>query len=122
MVQHLSPTNEFGAFCSGAKIELLGSSAGPLRGLKSAAKDNFDVEGFVTGAGSPDWKEMHAPAPFTAQSIRLLLSRRVACWERRKWTSSRGARWVQMNIMRHRGIPRRRVDFLAVPPVVRHVL
>lgn len=74
MVQQLSPTNEFGAFCSGASVELPGSSAGPLRGLKFAAKDNFDIEGFVTGAGSPDWKETHAPARFTAQSIRQLLA------------------------------------------------
>jgi amidase len=74
MVQLLSPTNEFGAFCFGARVELPGSSPGPLRGLKFAAKDNFDVAGFVTGAGSPDWKETHAPPRFTAQSIRQLLA------------------------------------------------
>src|SRR5262249_4459973 len=74
MVQQLSPANDFGAFCSGARVELPGSSAGPLRGLKFAAEDNFDVEGFVTGVGSPDWKETHAPARFTAQSIRQLLA------------------------------------------------
>jgi hypothetical protein len=32
------------------------------RDLKFAAKDNFDVAGFVTGAGSPDWKETHFAA------------------------------------------------------------
>jgi amidase len=74
MVQHLSPTGEFGAFCSGARVELRGRSAGPLRGLKFAAKDNLDVEGFVTGAGSPDWKETHTPARFTAHSICQLLA------------------------------------------------
>jgi hypothetical protein len=105
MIQHLSPTNEFGAFCSGARIELSGSSAGPLRGLTFAAKDNFDVKGFVTGAGSPDWKETHAPARYTAQSIR-----------------QPARRWVEMNTMEHRGIQRRRLDFLVVPPVVQHVL
>jgi amidase len=74
MIQQSPPANKFGAFCSGARVELPGSSEGPLRGLKFAAKDNFDVEGFVTGAGNPDWKATHAPARCTARSIRQLLA------------------------------------------------
>jgi hypothetical protein len=34
----------------------------------------------------------------------------------------RGPRWVQTNIMGHRGIQPCRLDFLVVPPVAQHVL
>jgi amidase len=103
MVQHVSPTNDLGAFCSGARIELPGSSAGSLRGLKFAAKDNFDVEGFVTGAGSPDWKETHAPARFTAQSIRQLLAAGASLVGK---TQMDELAWGTLGVNEHYGTPR----------------
>src|SRR5262249_7859357 len=103
MVQQSSPTNEFGAFCSGARVELPGSSAGPLRGLKFAAKDNFDVEGFVTGAGSPDWKETHAPARFTAKSILQLLAAGASLVGK---TQMDPLAWGTLGANEHYGTPR----------------
>jgi amidase len=46
---------------------------GPLAGLTFAAKDNFDVAGHITGAGSPDWQRSHRPAYTTAAAIRALV-------------------------------------------------
>ena len=34
----------------------------PLAGLTLAAKDIFDVVGYVTGGGNPDWKSTHDAA------------------------------------------------------------
>jgi amidase len=61
------------AFCSHATAYLKGAASGPLAGLKFAAKDLFDVEGHVTGAGNPDWLCTHAPAPCTAPAVQMLV-------------------------------------------------
>jgi len=103
MVEQMSPTNEFGAFCSGARVELPGSSAGRLRSLKFAAKDNFDVEGFVTGAGSPDWKATHAQAQFTAPSIRQLLAAGASLVGK---TQMDQLAWGSLGVNEHYGTPR----------------
>ncbi len=57
----------------GGRLVVSGASDGPLKGLTFAAKDLFDVEGHVTGCGSPDWAASHEPASKTAEAIRLLL-------------------------------------------------
>jgi amidase len=44
-----------------------------LAGLTFAAKDNFDVAGHITGAGSPDWQRSHRPAHTTAAAITSLV-------------------------------------------------
>jgi len=122
MVQQLSLANEFGAFCSGARVELPGSSAGPLRGLKFAAKHNFDVEGFVTGAGSPDWKETHAPARFTAQSIRQLLAAGASLVGK---TQMDQLAYGTLGVNEHYGTPRNPATPDRIPvvlPVARHAL
>ncbi|KAK9904266.1 hypothetical protein WJX75_008073 [Coccomyxa subellipsoidea] len=54
--------------------EISGASEGPLQGLTFAAKDLYDVEGYVTGFGNPTWKETHEPAAATAPTIQALLS------------------------------------------------
>ena len=122
MVQQLSPANEFAAFRSGAKVELPGSSAGPLRGLKFAAKDNFDVEGFVTGAGSPNWKKTHAPARITAQSIRQLLAAGASLVGK---TQMDHLAYGTLGVNEHYGTPRNpaaRIEFLVVLLAVRLAL
>lgn len=65
--------DDLGAFLPGAGIRLTGAGGGPLGGLAFAAKDLFDVQGFVTGCGNPDWSRTHAPAASTAPAIRALL-------------------------------------------------
>ena len=47
--------------------------AGPLGGLRLAVKDIFDVEGQVTGAGSPGWSVGMPPAPAHAALVGLLI-------------------------------------------------
>ena len=61
------------AFCAHGPRMVRGKPGGPLAGLRFAAKDLFDVEGYVTGCGNPDWLRTHAPATATAPSIRSLL-------------------------------------------------
>ena len=61
------------AFCTHATARLDGAPAGPLAGLSFAAKDLFDVEGHVTGAGNPDWLALHSPALRTAPVVQRLV-------------------------------------------------
>ncbi|KAH9658185.1 Outer envelope protein 64 [Citrus sinensis] len=51
----------------------------PLAGLKFAIKDVFDVKGYVTGFGSPDWKRDHHEADRTAVVVTLLLKNGATC-------------------------------------------
>ncbi|XP_043726253.1 amidase 1-like [Telopea speciosissima] len=46
----------------------------PLNGLTFAIKDIFDVEGYVTGNGNPDWARTHLPAVSTAPAILAVLN------------------------------------------------
>src|SRR5438067_13884129 len=61
------------AFCTHSAARLKGSPEGPLKGLTFAAKDLFDIEGHVTGAGNPDWLDLHAPATRTAPAVQRLV-------------------------------------------------
>jgi amidase len=65
--------NRLGCFCPHGDIHIDGKAGGPLSGLSFAAKDLFDIEGHVTGAGNPDWLATHAPAAATASTVRALL-------------------------------------------------
>ncbi|XP_056697393.1 amidase 1 isoform X2 [Spinacia oleracea] len=57
------------------------SSSGelPLAGLTFAVKDIFDLEGFVTGFGNPDWARTHTPAKSTAPAVLALLKAGATC-------------------------------------------
>ncbi|MFC0406897.1 amidase [Roseomonas elaeocarpi] len=55
-------TADLNAFTHGPQPRLAGTPGGPLAGLSFAAKDLFDVAGFPTGAGNPDWARTH-PVP-----------------------------------------------------------
>src|SRR5579875_3625713 len=63
----------FGAFCKHCDVSIRGRRNGPLAGLTFAAKDNFDVAGFVCCAGNPDWLRTHPAATATAVAITALL-------------------------------------------------
>lgn len=62
-----------GAFVPAPQPHIAGKAAGPLAGLTFAAKDIFDVAGFVTGCGNPDWAKSHAPALRHAPTVARLL-------------------------------------------------
>jgi amidase len=52
---------------------LNGAGAGPLAGLTAAVKDMYDVAGYRTGGGSPDWLDAHAAATSTAPAVVRIL-------------------------------------------------
>lgn len=61
-------------FVPHAAVKVQGAPEGPLHGLTFAAKDLYDVAGFVTGAGNPSWRKTHAhPADSTATPVLQVL-------------------------------------------------
>jgi len=62
-----------GAFVPGVTVHKAPHRAGPLSGLRFAAKDLFDVAGFVTGCGNPDWAASHDMAEADAWAVDALL-------------------------------------------------
>jgi amidase len=63
----------FNAFCTHTTLNIPGAEDGPLAGLTFAAKDNFEVAGYRTAAGNPDWLRTHGPAEKTAPAVQTLL-------------------------------------------------
>lgn len=56
-----------------ADVAIAGAAGGPLAGTRFVAKDVFDVAGYPTGAGSPDWLRTHGAAALTAPAVQRLL-------------------------------------------------
>ena len=74
MTQNLHSINDtLNAFCTDSDAYIPGGD-GHLAGLTFAAKDIFDVAGYVTGCGNPAWKATHRPADATAWVIRRLVA------------------------------------------------
>ena len=65
--------DRFGAFCRDTHVEMKGAAHGPLVGLTFAVKDIYDVAGYRTGFGSPDWLRTHGPAVRTTPAVQRLL-------------------------------------------------
>ena len=65
--------DRLGAFCRDTHVERKGATHGPLLGLTFAVKDIYDVAGYRTGFGSPDWLHTHGPAVRTAPAVQRLL-------------------------------------------------
>jgi amidase len=63
----------YGAFCDFNPAQVKGAAQGPLAGLQMGVKDVFDIAGFRTGAGNPDWLRTHPPATKTAPAVQKLL-------------------------------------------------
>ena len=70
---HISHTDRLNAFCKDTDAYLEGHSGGPLSNMTFAAKDIFDIKGFVTGGGNPDWKATQNPAEQTAWAVQMLV-------------------------------------------------
>ena len=71
--------NIFRAFLPGPRVRLEPLRAGPLSGLSLAVKDLFDIKGFITGGGNPDWSATGRPAFETARAVRMLLEAGATC-------------------------------------------
>jgi amidase len=66
-------TDAVNAFVPGIELRIAGRTGGPLHGLTFAAKDLFDVAGYPTGGGNPDWAR-ERPLPAThAWAVQTLL-------------------------------------------------
>ena len=68
-----------GAFVPGPRAVLDGAPSGPLAGLRLAVKDMFDLEGSVTGGGTPDWAAAATVAERSAAAVQALLSAGARC-------------------------------------------
>ncbi|XP_051121515.1 amidase 1 [Andrographis paniculata] len=64
-----SPSPDYGAFTERFTLH----PPHPSTGLTFAVKDIFDMEGYVTGFGNPDWANTHAAATVTAPTVLSLL-------------------------------------------------
>ncbi|KAL0380167.1 UNVERIFIED_CONTAM: Outer envelope protein 64, chloroplastic [Sesamum angustifolium] len=51
----------------------------PLTGLSFAVSDVFNIEGFVTGFGNPDWLRTHEAAPQTCPVVAALVDGGATC-------------------------------------------
>ncbi|XP_057960452.1 amidase 1-like [Malania oleifera] len=51
----------------------------PLNALTFAVKDIFDVDGYVTGFGNPDWARTHSPATAMAPAVLAVLRGGATC-------------------------------------------
>src|SRR5216683_2010461 len=66
-------TDDIGAFVPGPRVCIEGRAGGPLAGLSFAAKDLFDVAGYPTGGGNPDWARTHPVPTRHAWAVQTLL-------------------------------------------------
>lgn len=67
-------SDNVGAFVPGLRATQDGLASGMLTGLRLAVKDLFDIAGFPTTCGNPDWARTHGTAVSTAPSVAALLA------------------------------------------------
>ena len=60
-------------FVAGPPVRIDGAANGPLVGLTFGAKDLFDVAGYPTGGGNPDWARQHPIPTRHAWAVKTLL-------------------------------------------------
>jgi amidase len=65
--------DDVNAFVPGPRVHIEGRSGGPLSGLTFAAKDLFDVAGYPTGGGNPDWARFNPVPSRHAWAVQRLL-------------------------------------------------
>ncbi|XP_052193157.1 amidase 1-like isoform X3 [Diospyros lotus] len=72
--------SDYGAFTEKITLEPYPSAGElPLKNLTFAVKDIFDVDGYVTGFGNPDWARTHSAATSTAPAILAVLRGGAKC-------------------------------------------
>ena len=42
-------------------------------------EDRFDMEGYVTGFGNPDWASTHEPGTRTAPAVKVIIDASATC-------------------------------------------
>lgn len=66
-------TDSVNAFVPGVEVRIEGADGGALAGLTFAAKDLFDVAGYPTGGGNPDWQRRNPVPERHAWAVQTLL-------------------------------------------------
>ncbi|MFT4656442.1 MAG: amidase [Ilumatobacter sp.] len=73
------PTEDhLGALIVGPAALSDGKSSGPLAGMTGVVKDLFDIQGFRTGAGNPDFLADAAPAETSAPAVQRFIDAGVS--------------------------------------------
>lgn len=54
-------------------LDIKTSDSGKLCGKTFVAKDLLDIEGYVTGAGNPDWRRTHSQAQKNCSAVQMIL-------------------------------------------------
>ena len=73
MSSDATPPDAASPFVAGPPITIAGAPRGPLAGKTFAAKDLFDVAGYPTGGGNPDWPRRRAVPTRHAWAVQRLL-------------------------------------------------
>lgn len=66
-------------YCSHGPHQWPVKTNGPLSRLRFVYKDLYDVTGFKTGAGNPQWYNSHGPAAFTSPVLQQLFDSGAEC-------------------------------------------
>ena len=71
--------DKIGAMVAHGPDYISGKKNGSLSGLTFAVKDLFDIAGYPTGGGSPEWLASHDPADETSPLVTALLDAGADC-------------------------------------------
>lgn len=71
--------SDYRCFCDYERIEIPRAESGPLSGLRFAVKDLFDVAGYPTGCGHPQWPGRDEARTETASVVTSLLDAGAEC-------------------------------------------
>jgi len=72
-MESLMPEDTVGAFVPGPRASVAGAASGPLAGLTCAIKDLYDIAGWPTTYGNPDWARTHPVPDSTATVVTMLV-------------------------------------------------
>ncbi|KAL2325494.1 hypothetical protein Fmac_024552 [Flemingia macrophylla] len=75
----METASDYGAFMEKFTLPPNSAPSLPLNSLTFAVKEIFDVEGYVTGFGNPDWARTHHVATSTAPTVLALLRAGATC-------------------------------------------
>ncbi|RDX82585.1 Amidase 1, partial [Mucuna pruriens] len=75
----METASDYGAFMEKFILPPNSAPSLPLNSLTFAVKEMFDVEGYVTGFGNPDWARTHPVATSTAPTVLALLRAGATC-------------------------------------------
>ncbi|KAG5075905.1 hypothetical protein JHK84_057136 [Glycine max] len=75
----METASDYGAFMEKFTLPPNSAPSLPLNSLTFAVKEIFDVEGYVTGFGNPDWARTHTVATSTAPTVLALLRAGATC-------------------------------------------